>query len=438
MAKKFADTPGKRFIKLTGMTAKVAGKYAAGKIKSSMSDEAKKEEQRSQMYADIGDQVLQTLGEMKGAAMKAGQIVSQMRHLFPEEFADKIAHLQKNSEPMPYELIARQIQLELGFTPDKLFREFDKVPFAAASIGQVHKAVTHNGDNVIVKVQYPGVKKSCQSDLVHLKRMFALSGILKIDKQALNEVFVAIENKLMEELDYVTEARNLNQFREFHSADPLLVIPRVYSDFSSECVLTLSEEMGDSLDELDDKSYTQEEKNQLALVLVKAVLREVLFFGRAHCDPHPGNFAFRHDGSVIIYDYGCVADIPPFVIDHYIDVIYASIDGEFHKIDDMLLNLGVRNPQEQALPAEMYQTWFADFIRPVMEEPNAGKAIQRIQQAINQHMEEFIRIRGVMQPSVETLFLNRIIGGHFLNLAQMGVDVDLKPVVYSHLFEESA
>jgi predicted unusual protein kinase regulating ubiquinone biosynthesis (AarF/ABC1/UbiB family) len=435
MAKKFANTPAKRFLKLTGMTARVAGKYTAAKIKTSLGGADNKEENQSRMYADIGEQVLQTLGEMKGAAMKAGQIVSQMRHLFPPEFAEKIAQLQKNSEPMPYELIAAQVQSQLGFTPDKLFKKFDKKPFAAASIGQVHCAVTHDNRDVVVKVQYPGVKKSCQSDLVHLKRMFTLSGLLKIDKTALNEIFTAIEEKLMDELDYESEAKNLREFRAFHQGDSRIIIPQVIEEYSSECVLTLTAEMGDSFDDLLSGKYTQQQINQLSVVLVEAVLREVLFCQKAHCDPHPGNFAFNQQGQVIIYDYGCVADIPRFVIDGYIDVVYASLDGEFDKVDAMLVDLGVRNPNEPPLSADLYRKWFKAFILPILEEPDVNKLVTTIQAEINAHMEEFIQLRGTFQPSVETLFLNRIIVGHFLNLVQMGVDIDLKPIVYAHLFE---
>ena len=436
MPKKFANTPARRFLKLTGMTARVAGKYTSTRLKNSLGVSDNADESMSAMYTEIGEQVMQTLGEMKGAAMKAGQIVSQMRHLLPEEFADKIALLQKSSPPMPYELISAQVQAELGFPPDKLFKAFEKKPFAAASIGQVHRAETHDGHDVIVKVQYPGVKQSCRSDLVHLKRMFTLSGLLKIDKEALNDVFKAIEKTLMAELDYQAEAKNLEEFRVFHSEDPSLIIPRVYEEYSSECVLTLSAEMGDSMEDLSRKAYTQEQKNHLAVVLVKAVLREVLFRQKAHCDPHPGNFAFTPEGKVIIYDYGAVAEIPASVIDHYIDIIYACMEGEFDKIDGMLLDLGVRNPAEPPIPAATYKSWYNDFIIPVMEEPDAGQAIIKIQSAIKVHLDEFFRLRGVFQPNVETLYLNRIIGGHFLNLAQMGVDVDLKPIVYEHLFED--
>jgi predicted unusual protein kinase regulating ubiquinone biosynthesis (AarF/ABC1/UbiB family) len=438
MAKKFADTPTQRFLKLSGMTARVAGKYTATKIKTTLGAKSNKEAALSAMYGEVGEQVLQTLGEMKGAAMKAGQIVSQMRHLFPEEFAQKIAQLQKNSEPMAYELIAAQIQHELGFPPDKLFKYFDKTPFAAASIGQVHRAVTRDGREVVVKVQYPGVKKSCQSDLVHLKRMFTLSGILKIDKASLDNIFAAISEKLMAELDYEAEAENLREFHTFHQDVDDIIIPQVIDEYSSECVLTLTAEIGDSIDDLLSKNYQQEHINQLAVVLIKAVLREVLFYQKAHCDPHPGNFAFTEDGRVIIYDYGCVASIPHHIIDSYIDIIYAGIDGQFEKIDSMLLSLGVRNPDELPLDESIYRAWFNDFVLPLIEECDASKAIMRIQQAMNAHMEEFVRLRGVFQPSVETLFLNRIIAGHFLNLAQMGVNVDLKPIIYEHLFVTDA
>lgn len=436
MADKFANTPTKRFLKLTGMGAKVAGKYAKTRLTSSFSSDEKKQQAYSAMYGEMGQQVLQTLGEMKGAAMKAGQIASQMKHFFPPEFADEIAKLQQHSQPMAYELIASQIQAELGFRPEKLFKSFEKKPFAAASIGQVHKAVMHDGRTVVIKVQYPGVYDSCRSDLIQLKRLFSLSGLLKVDKQALDEVFSEIETKLLEELDYQTEAENLREFRAFHAGFPEIVIPEVIDQFTSERVLSLSYEPGDGIDELNRKGYSTEMKNRLAVTLVEAMLREVLEHQRVHADPHPGNFAFRPDGSVIIYDYGCVADMQDVVIDHYIDMAEACLNGQFERIDRMMLELGVRNPEEAAVAPEQYRAWYEDLVLPALEEDNAGRAITRIQAGVKKHMESFMAMRGVFQPCAATIYLNRVIGGHFLNLAQMDVNVDLKPVFRRHVFGE--
>ena len=436
MIKKFADTPTKRFLKLSSMSARVAGKYTGNRLKNLFADEAHRESSQSRLYNDIGEQVVQTLGEMKGAAMKVGQVASQMQHVLPPEFARQIARLQQHSPPMPYEIIARQIQCELGFLPEQLFKSFDAVPFAAASIGQVHQAVTHDGEDVVLKVQYPGVYQSCQSDLVHLKRLFSLSGLLQVEKRILDQLFIEIEESLMAELDYQREADNLAEFREFHADDPRIVIPQVYEQFSTGQVLCLSWEPGDELASLKKKGYPQEQVNQLAVTLIEAILREVLYKSRAHCDPHPGNFAFRKDGTVVIYDYGAVADINQGIIDHYIDILEAAIEQRFDCIDQMLLNLGIRNPQSEALPPELYQRWYQDFLEPVLSDNRPHKVMEQIQPAIRRNMPEFFALRGAFQPSVATLFLNRVIGGHFLNLAQMEVDVDFKPIILAHVFEE--
>ena len=437
MAKKFANTPAKRFLKLSGLTVRAATQYGKTKLQHALHDDVqRKDVAYAKMYSELGAQVLQTLGEMKGAAMKVGQIASQMRHLFPDEFAEQIAQLQKQSAPMPIDVIRQQIQSSLGLPPEKLFQSFDDTPFAAASIGQVHKAVTRDGQEVVVKVQYPGVAQSCASDLVQLKRLFSISGILKIDKQALAEVFAEIKSNLMSELDYQQEAHNLREFAQVHGQDDRIVIPTVLEDYSTDVVLTLTYEAGFSMHELRDKGFDQASINGLASTLIEAMLREVLEYEKAHADPHPGNFAFRENGQVVIYDYGAVADMSDLVIDRYIDIVEAAVAGEFALIDQLLLDLGLRHPQEAAVAASVYKDWFEDLFLPALEEAEADKAIERIQTGVKAHMDDFMTYRGVFQPCAETLFLNRIIGGHFLNLAQMGVDADLKPLILSYIFEE--
>lgn len=434
--KKFADTPAKRFLKLGSMSARVAGKYTGSRLKNVFAGDDKRQQSEAALYNEIGEQVVQTLGELKGAAMKVGQIASQLQHMLPPEFTSQIARLQKQSPPMPYPVIARQIKLELGFAPEQLFARFDQEPFAAASIGQVHRAETLDGRQVVLKVQYPGVKRSCQSDLVHLKRLFSLSGIFKVDKAVMADVFADIEKALMSELDYLQEAANLKAFRAFHADFPEVVIPEVIDEFSSESVLCLVFEPGDDIAALREKGYSQAQINTSAVTLLAAILREVLYNERAHCDPHPGNFAFRPDGSVVIYDYGAVTDIEDIVIEHYIDIIEAAIERRFDDIDRMLVDLGIRNPAAEPLPAELYRSWYDDFIAPALKETRLEQLLAEVQPKIRQRMGEFMALRGAFQPSSATLFLNRVIGGHLLNMAQMGVDVDLKPVILSHVFEQ--
>lgn len=435
MPKKFANTPAKRFMKLAGMGVKVAGKVGSNKVREKLTGDVN-EEKRSELYQDIGDEILRTLGEMKGAAMKVGQIASQLRHIFPPELSQRLAELQKNSPPMPYEVIAKQIKQELNFLPEQLFKTFDEEPFAAASIGQVHRALTHDGQDIVVKVQYPGVAQSCRSDLVQLKRLFSLSGLVKVDKQALDEVFVEIENNLIKELDYQQEADNLIAFKKFHQEESNIVIPGVLEDFSSKGVLTLVYEPGDSLSELKEKGYSQEEINHLAQSLVTAILKEVLFFDAAHADPHPGNFAFRKNGQVVIYDYGSVASMKEMVIDSYINLAEACLENRFEDIDGLLIDLGVRDDDKEALDAEVYLGWFEAFFKPLLSETYFDQLLALFKDKLQDHMDEFMSVRERFKPCADTIFINRVLGGHLLNLAEMQADFDIKPLVLEQLFEQ--
>jgi len=427
----FADTPTKRFLKLSGMSARVAGKVAGHKLANAVG----RQTDSAVLYEALGEDILSTLGQMKGAAMKVGQIASQMSHLFPDEIAEKLQQLQHYAEPMPYELMAKSIRDSLGFSPEQLFRRFELEPFAAASIGQVYRAVTHQGDEVVVKVQYPGVKRSCQSDLVQLKRLFKLSGLIQVDQAALDEVFEVVQSGLMSELDYRQEAQNLADFAAFHQHNDAIVIPKVYQDLSSETVLTLAYEAGDKLSDLDRLGYSQDLKNQLALTWVESVLQEVVQFGRAHCDPHPGNFAFRKNGQVIIYDYGFVADMQDVVIDKYLDLYEAASEGRFADIDAILISLDAKPEGSTPLDPAIYEDWYQCFFQPILEENNLVDILARLQVEIEAHMAQFQSMRGVFKPCAITIFINRILGGHLLNLAQMGATCDLKPLFADYFYE---
>ena len=177
-----ASSPGRRFMKLAGMTASIATKTVSNSIRTFNADDDKKNEARSKLFQDIGVQIADTLGEMKGAVMKVGQIASQYKDIFPPEVAKAIAKLQRQAPAMPFQQIKQQVEKELGQPLLDVFKTFDEQPFAAASIGQVHKATLKNGQEVVVKVQYPGVDEACESDLKQVRLALRLMGVLKVDK----------------------------------------------------------------------------------------------------------------------------------------------------------------------------------------------------------------------------------------------------------------
>ncbi len=429
---RFADTPTKRLLKLSGMSAKVSGKVIRHKVSSALGQAPDNDD----LYSEVGEELVRGLGELKGAAMKVGQIASQLSHLLPDALADQLSQLQTYAEPMPYVVIEQQIRQSLGFTPEQLFKSFNKEPFAAASIGQVYRAVTHRGQEVVVKVQYPGVRRSCQSDLIQLKRLFKLSGLLKIDQESLNEVFDEIEKGLMDELDYSAEAKSITEFAQFHENNPNIIIPHVISDLSSEQVLTLSYEPGGKLEDILKPPYTQELRNRLAYNLMDAVLQEVLVYKKAHADPHPGNFAFRSNGQVVIYDYGLSADMSDLIIDKYLDLYEIAIDGEFERVDQILCDLKVRDESMSPIDPEIYRDWYESFFRPIFDNTDMPSILDELQRQVESHMSQFQSLRGEFKPCAETIFINRIMGGHLLNLSQMQIDIDLRPLFSSYLYEQ--
>lgn len=428
MAKsKHYATPSKRFMKLAGMTAKVAGHYGKGKLKKAIKredDQQLEAEQQALMYQQMGLQVVSTLGELKGAAMKVGQALSQMRHLLPEAFADELAALQKAAPAMEFDVINSQIKAELGFDAEQLFQSFDRQPFAAASIGQVHRAVTREGEEVVVKVQYPGVDKSCQSDLKHLKRMLMLGGMLKVNKEALEAVFDEIEATLVRELDYRLEAENIQRFKDFHRDDEGIVIPEVFTAYSSRRVLTLSYEPGDDISQLDH--YDQETINTLAQRLFAMAIWQLFEFNVLHSDPHPGNYAFRSDGSLVLYDFGCVTFLDSEIVKAIKATIEAALARDINALDQALIDLQVRDSSGPEVDRQFYDI-ILDIIMPVFESEQAlDFKNAALDQRLLEHKNLVFENWTSFQPSPHTIFVNRVIGGLYLIVAQMGAKTSFK------------
>lgn len=157
-------------------------KTVSNSIRNLTADEEQKLAAKTKLFQDIGLQIADTLGEMKGAVMKVGQIASQYKDIFPPEVAKAISKLQRQAPAMPFAAIQQQVERELGKPLNVAFKSFEQEPFAAASIGQVHKAVLPSGEQVVVKVQYPGVDEACESDLKQVRLALRLMGVLKIDK----------------------------------------------------------------------------------------------------------------------------------------------------------------------------------------------------------------------------------------------------------------
>ena len=424
---KHASSPSRRFLKLAGMTASIASKSVANSIRNLTADEEQKNAARSQLFQDIGLQIADTLGEMKGAVMKVGQIASQYKDIFPPEVAKAIAKLQRQAPAMPFAAIQQQVEKELGKPLNQIFSSFETEPFAAASIGQVHRAVLPNGQAVVVKVQYPGVDQACESDLKQVRLALRLMGVLKIDKKLQDQLFQEIQDSLSAELNYEIEAQNLEVFKIFHEKlDNQIIIPTVYKDYSSRRVLTLSLEQGDSIETA--STWSVETRNQIGRRLIRALGQEMFFLKRFHCDPHPGNFAFREDGSVIIYDYGSVKTLSPEIIQHFKALVNAARQEDIAQVEDLLVELH-SIAEKQKFPNELYTQWIEILLRPLsthydFAENSSHHDGMRL-------VKKSLKYWDVFKPSPDTLMVNRTISGHYWNLIHLKVHDNL-----NDLFEE--
>ncbi|WP_201536110.1 ABC1 kinase family protein [Psychrobacter immobilis] len=430
-----AKSSGKRFMKLAGMTASIAGKAAKNSFKHLSSDEEKRLQARSELMQEVGIQIAETLGEMKGAVMKVGQIASQYKDVFPPEVALALEKLQKDAPAMPYAQIRAQIERELKAPVKELFSEFEEIPFAAASIGQVHKAILLSGQKVVVKVQYPDVDENCDSDLKQVRMALKIAGVLNMSKQLQEQLFNEIRQSLHDELDYIKEAHNLRVFGAFHAQDEGLIIPKVISSHSSKRILTLTEEMGETLTVA--ATWDNDIKQKIAERLFHFTAGQLFGLYRMHCDPHPGNFAFRKDGSVVAYDFGGIRSYSDSEIQLFRRFAKHAIKDDVTALEQDLIALDIRREDNKNIPGEFYEKWISIGLKPLSIKPYQDGAFdfgssQVHHEAIAQ-MRTSLKYFGQFQPSASTMMLDRTISGQYWNLVNLGVEIDLSPLVDEYI-----
>ncbi len=422
-------------MKLAGMTASIAGKAAKNSFKHLSSDEEKRLQARSELMQEVGIQIAETLGEMKGAVMKVGQIASQYKDVFPPEVALALEKLQKDAPAMPYAQIRAQIERELKAPVKELFSEFEEIPFAAASIGQVHKAILLSGQKVVVKVQYPDVDENCDSDLKQVRMALKIAGVLNMSKQLQEQLFNEIRQSLHDELDYIKEAHNLRVFGAFHAQDEGLIIPKVISSHSSKRILTLTEEMGETLTVA--ATWDNDIKQKIAERLFHFTAGQLFGLYRMHCDPHPGNFAFRKDGSVVAYDFGGIRSYSDSEIQLFRRFAKHAIKDDVTALEQDLIALDIRREDNKNIPGEFYEKWISIGLKPLSIKPYQDGAFdfgssQVHHEAIAQ-MRTSLKYFGQFQPSASTMMLDRTISGQYWNLVNLGVEIDLSPLVDEYI-----
>ncbi len=384
--------------------------------------------------AEIVEQLVESLGQLKGLAAKAGQIASFMDFAIPQAAKGVLQKLQDAIPPMPGSAVRQIFLEEFGRPPDKLFHDWSDKPFAAASIGQVHQARLPNGTDVAVKVQYPGIKTAIQADLANVELLDQI-GTLLFRSQERGVFSAELAEHALAECDYLQEADNQEAFRKIWADDPDLIIPEVFREFSTQRVLTTQYCHGKRFYEFVD-SAGQAERNHAGTTIWRFAFRSTFVHQIFNADPHPGNYLF-HDGKVIFLDFGSVKRFEPAFMSEWLALIRAMLERnrERFKIGLQRLRLGkaLTEADVDYLFHEgvyhLYEPWLND--RPFRYRPEFVAGIWS-----NLFVNNPAKFR--MNTPREFVLINRIHFGIFSLLALMGTEANWRRLFLPLIYSDSA
>lgn len=367
----------------------------------------------------LGEALFEGLSELKGPAMKLAQIMSQWDDLLPPDLAEELARLQRQAEPMPWPRIREALELQYGDI-DHYFSQIEERPFASASMGQVHRATTHESETIVLKVQYPGLADVLESDLIQVRRIMRLGRWFKVPQARLDALFEELAESLRGELDYHAEAAALARYRERYQGDPRLVIPEPLPALSGQHVLAMRYVAGTPLRELADADDAT--RQGIAQALADWITEELFTYGELHADPHAGNFAADAEGRLVIYDLGAVISVPEGRIKAMMQLLDATLKHDPMRMDEALMQMGGR--QGQGAPLALYRE-AAECIAPLFEPGEQDFSDVRVHRRLRELTPKVWAAMDRLQPPADTLLLSRALNGHYWNLVRLGARLDM-------------
>ena len=435
-----------RLMSVGTLSGRVGSSYLWSALKRPFQSESAAEQSLLDTHLKNAMRIVESSKELRGAFMKMTQLLSMRDDLFPTEAIDVLSVVQSSVPPMDFKLIRRRIEKELGAPPEKRFAEFDREAFAAASLGQVHRARLHSGEEVVVKIQYPGIEKTVKSDLQNAKSLInalklVARDVMRNKDMDYSGIYDELKSRMEEELDYENEARNVELFGRLYRDDPDVVIPRVIHSHSTKRVITLTYVDGYKIRDILAPGVDQSLKDWVMLKLYDITWQQLLVFGIVHVDPHPGNYLVTHHPKLGVLDFGCVRILPTDLRAAYRDLNRALLEDDHDLLRDSLVRLDFLNPGDDHRPMR-------DILRHILEpllvdrptDPRDYKSIDRARAAL----EQGIRARYWKAPP-HRVFLDRVMIGMdgYLKLAGTVANwhriyqkwVYAEPVDVSHLLE---
>ncbi|MEQ9736152.1 MAG: AarF/ABC1/UbiB kinase family protein [Algiphilus sp.] len=407
-----------------------AGARTVGRSLTSRVRGLRDSDARQRFWQATGEDWFALLSEMKGAAMKLGQLASQYEDLLPKDLAEALSRLQRSAPPRP--LSELESVMQAAWSPEQRARlvRIDEPAAAAASIGQVHRAHLEDGRVVALKLRYPEVRAAIDDDIAALGRLFRMARIAPVDGRALDGVLSEIRTRFSEETDYRKELANLQRLRDARRHD-YIVMPTPVTELCTESTLVTSWEDGCSLN--DAKQWSAEVRDRLGERFARWVVASVFDSGFVHADPHPGNFGFHADGRLVIYDFGCAVPVRAEARQWMAQAVAGGMERDWQRVHIALQHLGAV-PIDRELSdddAKLYADICTAVADPLLADARFafrdGRIIDEARAVARSHLRSAFRYR----PVPELVFVMRTLSGAYWLLRNLDAQVRMRTLLHA-------
>ncbi len=415
-----------------------AGANTAGHAIGKLMTDVPPEERFKKLLMSQAKLIANEFGQLKGSVMKIGQLMSMYgEHFLPPEANDILKSLQSQSPPLEWEAIRKVLVRQLGVEKLSLL-EIDPEPLASASLGQVHRATRRSdGLQIALKIQYPGVDKAIDQDLKAMKSIFAMAQWIPKGPD-FDEVFKEIRMMLHLEVDYEKELLQTKIFKKAFGDLPGVVVPEVFEEFSTARVLATSFESGVAVDSPEVKALSQERRNKLGETFLHVYFRELFLVRQMQTDPHFGNYRVRlgDTDQLVLLDFGAVRKIPKKFLRSHLKLMQGAVEDRKDLFIEGSEELGFLEPgDEQGLIDA-----FFELCQLIVEPFRGAYATQPYPWAGGDLPQRVAKLGGRMAlnfqlraPPREVVFLDRKMGGVFIFLSALGVEIEGRSILDQYI-----
>lgn len=413
-----------RFAKLTGLGASVTARHVAQRVAGAFSDEATAAAGEKRARAKSAEQMTKTLGELKGAAMKLGQMLATDPDLMPAEFVDQLSLLQHSAPAMDFATVKAAVEAAFARPIDELYAEFSQEPIGAASIGQVHRARTRDGMAVAVKVQYPGIADTIRSDMNNLGSLLVMARAA-LPKDRVDGYLEEITTVIERESDYLCEADNLERFQLVLKDVPGVRVPIPVHELTRKTVLTMELFHGRRLEDW-LASAPDDQKTAQGQRLLRAYLEMIHEHGALHADPHPGNFMVLDDDTtdevppIGLLDLGCVRDYPVAFMDLQLKLLVGLWRHDLDSMQAVWREMGFL---DNHVEPELIYDWMTMLFEPLLVDRVTDFGTWKVTEEAMRFVLDNPSIK-LWAPPREVLFYVRVLAGVRALLHKVGMKVN--------------